>query len=294
MTARTLRSTCLLLPFVVCFFVVFATFAVAQGTYTQIDFPSSGSTQANGVNADGSVVGVYQEGAGTHGFLLQNGVYTTIDYPGAPNTSALGINDKGQIVGMAGNSGYLYDMNTQSFTPIQYPSATDTLAAAINNAGAIAGYALRSNSRFQGFELVGSHFTPITLPGNAYYNFVEGITAAGTLVGYAAIGNNYSNFLFRQGKFQTITIPGVAQPILLGTNPAGTALVGYGSTPTAIAGFVYQGRVLQTLIFPGSDVTRATGINAKGEVVGYFLDGSEVPHGFLWTPSVGAEASQSK
>src|ERR1700730_6052841 len=95
MTARTLRCICHLLYF----FVVCASLAVAQGTYTQIDFPSALMTQPNGINAAGLVVGSYEDAAGGHGFLLQSGTYTTIDYPGAQYSYGQGINDKGQIVG---------------------------------------------------------------------------------------------------------------------------------------------------------------------------------------------------
>jgi probable HAF family extracellular repeat protein len=70
--------------------------------------------------------------------------------------------------------------------------------------------------------------------------------------------------------------------------------VGYYEAFSGIVGFVYQNRVLQTLSFPGSITTVAAGINAKGEVVGYFIDSSDVAHGFLWTASGAAEASQPK
>ena len=54
-------------------------------------------------------------------------------------------------------------------------------------------------------------------------------------------------------------------------------------------------RVLQALSFPGSIITVAPGVNATGDVVGYFIDSSDVPHGFLWTPSAGVpEQTQSK
>jgi len=289
MTIRNLRSTCRCLCFFG-FFVFGASFALAQGTYTQIDFPSALMTQLNGINSAGLVVGSYEDDAGGHGFLLQNGAYTTIDYPGAQYSYAQGINDNGQIVGLANPLGYLYDMNTQSFTPIQYPGASYTYSVAINNSGAVAGYFEKSNLRFQGFELVDGDYTEPVLPGSTG-TFVNGISSAGILVGYADIRNLYSNFLFGQGTFRTITIAGTS-PFVLGTNPEGTAVVGYYEAFSGIVGFVYQNRVLQTLSFPGSITTVAAGINAKGEVVGYFIDSSDVAHGFLWTASGAAEASQ--
>jgi probable HAF family extracellular repeat protein len=290
MTARNPRSICRCL----CFFVLGATFAAAQGTYTQIDFPSALMTQINGINSAGLVVGSYEDDAGGHGFLLQNGTYTTIDYPGAQYSYAQGINDNGQIVGLASPLGYLYDMNTQSFTPIQYPGASYTYSVAINNSGAVAGYFQKSNLRFQGFELVGGDYKEPVLPGSTA-TFVNGISTAGILVGYADIRSLYSSFLFGQDTFRTITFPGATVSFVLGTNPEGTAVVGYYEAFSGIVGFVYRNRVLRTLSCPASITTVATGINAKGEVVGYFLDSKDVAHGFLWTASAGAaRASQSK
>ena len=286
MSARTLRYTFCFL----CCLVAFGCVAVAQGTYTQIDFPSALMTQPNGINLAGLIVGSYEDDAGAHGFLLQNGTFTTIDYPGAQYSQAQGINDNGQIVGLANPIGYLYDMNAQSFTPIQFPGALYTYSVAINNAGAIAGYFERSNLMFQGFELADGNYTEPVLRGSTA-TFVNGITATGVLAGYADIRNVYSDFFFAQNKLRIITVPAGTAPFVLGTNPAGTALVGYYQGSSGIVGFVLRNRILQTLSFPRSITTVATGINAKGEIVGYFVDSNAVEHGFLWTASAGAPAS---
>jgi PEP-CTERM motif len=45
------------------------------------------------------------DGAGTHGFVLDNGSYTTLDVPGSTWTWATGINASGQIVGMYRDAG---------------------------------------------------------------------------------------------------------------------------------------------------------------------------------------------
>lgn len=278
MTARSLRYICLS----VCFFAVCASRGVAQGTYTQIDFPSSLMTQANGINRAGVIVGSYVDTAGGHGFMLQNGVYTTLDYPGAQYSYALGINDKDQIVGLAEPVGYLFDLNSQSFTPIQYPGALYSYPVAINNAGATAGYFQSTKLIYQGFESVNLDFMEIR-PPRSTATFVTAIDTAGDLFGYAQINSSYSNFVFRQGKFRRINIPGSA-PFVLGTNPAGTVLVGYYQAFSGIVGFAYHNGVLHTLSFPGAITTIASGINASGDVVGYFIDSSDATHGFLWKP----------
>jgi len=268
-------------------FLAFASLAFAQGTYTQIDFPSASLTEATGINAAGEIVGLYSDNTGGHGFTLQGSAYTTLDYPGAQYSYAEGINDNGQIVGLAEPVGYVYDSKTQSFTTIQFPGALYTYPVSINNAGSIAGYFQDAQLTYRGFESVGLDYHRIVPPG-AIASFVTGINAAGALVGYAEINNNYSNFSLRRSTYRTITIAGVNAPFVLGTNPAGSALVGYYQGVSGTTGFVYQNGVLQSLSFPGAIVTVATGMNTKGVVVGYFLDASVVSHGFLWTPPASA------
>ena len=68
-------------------------------TFTTIDVPGAapGSTQAGGINNSGQIVGSFDAGATTHGFLDTGGSFTTIDVPGASGagTVASGINDAG-------------------------------------------------------------------------------------------------------------------------------------------------------------------------------------------------------
>src|ERR1700721_2820396 len=105
------------------------TFGIALGqvhapTFTQIDYPASGTTgtSVNGINARGDLVGIYFDAAGnTHGFLRKarkgdtggtqeksQGIDTsgerfiTIDYP-TPNPNAItnrnATHDRGNVPG---------------------------------------------------------------------------------------------------------------------------------------------------------------------------------------------------
>src|SRR5690349_14258750 len=74
---------------------------VAADNYISFDVPGAATTGAQGINADGAVVGFYVDSGGNqHGFLLSGGTFTTIDYPGALSTVARGINAQGDIVGV--------------------------------------------------------------------------------------------------------------------------------------------------------------------------------------------------
>jgi uncharacterized membrane protein len=70
-------------------------------SYTMIDVPGSiaETTNANGINNLGQVVGDYQDSVGSHGYIYSHGKYATFNVPGAIDTLPTGINDKGQIVG---------------------------------------------------------------------------------------------------------------------------------------------------------------------------------------------------
>ena len=69
-------------------------------SFISFDFPGAVSTQANGINPAGNIVGYYADAEGTnHGFLLSKGAFTRIDVPGSIFTNPGGINPAGEIVG---------------------------------------------------------------------------------------------------------------------------------------------------------------------------------------------------
>lgn len=81
-------------------------FLLSGGTYTTLDPPGSVSTEADGINDAGDIVGSYcttsecvSSGEGGLSFLLSNGVYTTIAIPGESYTSLSGINNNGVLIG---------------------------------------------------------------------------------------------------------------------------------------------------------------------------------------------------
>jgi probable HAF family extracellular repeat protein len=268
------------------FLVASVPLALGQGTYTQIDEPDAVlGTFVQGVDTAGDIVGSYRDAGGAyHGFLLSGGVYTTIDYAGPQYTELFGINDAGQIVGFTflPEIGFLYDMATQTFTEISFPGSTSTYALAINNSGTIAGYIIYSGA-YHGFELVGSKYRQAVPPGTVD-SYVYGVSSSGELAGFVrSTKQTQDNFLFERGKFTQITIPNAPSAIVYGINPAGNALVGqYTPVSGTVGGFLYQNKTLQSLQFPGSSYTYATGVNAGGEVVGTFYDGSGLEHGFTW------------
>jgi uncharacterized membrane protein len=141
---------------------------IAQGTYTQIDYPGAVQTYAYGIDTAGDVVGSYVDTSNNvHGFFLSAGIFTTLDVPGATGTAATGINDVGQIVGSTNTDSFLYDVATQTFTQFSSSFAnSSTFAFAINNAGTIVGYIIvnHTNGPIYGFELKGTKYAQVAFP----------------------------------------------------------------------------------------------------------------------------------
>jgi probable HAF family extracellular repeat protein len=277
----------------VAFLLVTAPFVLAQGTYTQIDYPGASATFGQSINTVGDVVGTYNDSSGnTHGFLLSNGVYTSIDYPGATQgTYTAAINDKGQIVGtsLPSGQGFLYEVQTQTFTTLSAPNSTETWPYAINNAGLIGGYELTSSAGQIAFALWRSKYFLLSPPPGNIGSSVQGVTDNGELV----VGNGQTGptgyFTYSDGQYSQITLPTELYIYLFGVNPQGTAYVGFYQTnnnnPSAGYGYVFQNQALTTLQFPGASSTAAEGINRWGEVVGRFTDSSNHTHAFTWTPT---------
>ena len=76
-------------------------FLYSGGTYTTLDVPMASSTEADGINDLGHVVGTYRDsGFRFHGYIYRNGTYTTLDDPlGTVETVAQGVNNADQVVG---------------------------------------------------------------------------------------------------------------------------------------------------------------------------------------------------
>jgi len=264
--------------------LAFAPAALAQGTYTEIDFPGAFSTQAVGIDKAGDISGWYEDqNAATHGFVLRNGNYTSVDYPGTTGGTALyGMNDMGQIVGAGAAGPFIYDMNTRTFTLINYPNSRSTSPSAINNAGVVVGQVDTSN--LYGFALSGTKGMIVEPPATVY-GTASGISSGGVIVGFASNSSGTVNFTYTKGKYYPITIPGTSSLQVYGINPTGTAVVGtYVDVYGDYTGFVYQNKVLTPVQF-NSAQTIASAINSSGQVVGLFgYLGAPDLHGFLWTP----------
>jgi hypothetical protein len=243
--------------------------------FTNLPSPDFASqTQAIGINTKSfpDIVGFYTDNATgfTHGFLDSNGVQSTIDDPAgsppnvaAPAQNLLGINNLDKAAGFwtdnAGHEhGFVVKLNTQSLSsstfieipPTTFPGAVATQASDITNNDLVCGFwtdAKGNNHGFIGF--LGQKFSSFDVS-------INGIAAASTspfgcndngeIVGsFINKAGKVHGFIFLAGTFFRFDAPGSSQKPAFG--------------------------VMGTLI---------NGVNDRGDIVGFFSDGTNV-NGFV-------------
>lgn len=157
-----------------------------------------------GINSNRTVVGSYNDAAGTHGFVFSGGGLITLDYPGATETMAWGINDKGKVAGEYWSPpennrikihGFVVTgSNFSNFTTIDYPGVNSCYASGVNNNGQVAGAYTDLTGGSHGFVYSGGNFTTLDYPG-AKDTWANGINDNGDVVGGWWDGDYYHGFL---------------------------------------------------------------------------------------------------
>jgi probable HAF family extracellular repeat protein len=215
--------------------------------------------------------------------------------PGNRNV-ARGLSVSGHV---AGRSGSLQGTGGRAFlwTPLQGAEFLGTLpggdfsgASAVNVSGQVVGSsntatALRAFlwTRQDGMQDLGS------LPGDTSSKALA-INDAGVVAGFSSGSLGIRAFLWtRQRGMEALgSLPGYPDAVALDVNEQGDA-AGYASTADGLDRAVRWSpgvEELGVLPPPHHIRSRATALNASGEVVGY-SSGNAVMHAFLWTPSDG-------
>lgn len=243
-------------------------------------------TQPQGINASGDIVGWYNAGGRSHGFIWSNGVLTTVDYlkpdnTVADNTTLRGIGPDGQVVGT-------YRDNTEpgvashgfkrmpdgTLIPVQYVSngtAYNVILQRILPDGTIFGcrHLHDTMGSMKGIMIVGDEVTEID--ANASMN--NGATPDGHLIIglYTPMGStSTSAYTIDNGTFTPFMVPGSTSTNAWDVNPRGDIVGVYVDAAGAIHGYVRTDAGFTTIDVPGASATRAFGINARGDVVGTY------------------------
>ncbi len=231
--------------------------------YTNENFPGSAQTQVTGLNDVGNTVGFWVDGKGNNvGFYTStNHKFHQVDFPGAGDASPevdqlLGINDHGVAVGfytnaLGKNRSYLFNIHTKKYTRVikpgesVKPTGISLTATGINNFGTVTGFYVKNGKTFS-FIKYGMHFLSFYRKGAAMTQ---------------AFGINDSN-------------------IVVGSYTVGTGATAktFGFTWTQTHGF-------KTVNDPhGIGTTIINGLNDRGELVGFYVDGAGNTDGFIARP----------
>jgi len=202
-----------------------------RGTsYHLLNIKGGVSSECNGINASGQMVGSYKDKPGRiHGFLSDGKSVVTIDFPNTTYTEAWDINKAGVIVGD------YFDANNQQhgfldkkgvFTTIDFPDAMATAATGINSSGEVVGYYYNSNGDPHGFLLSKKVYTSIDYP-NATFSWTYGINDAGSIAGtFSDDGATNHGFVRIGGIFNQADVTGAGSTVLVRINNDGN-VAGY-------------------------------------------------------------------
>ena len=92
-------------------------------------------------------------------------------------------------------------------------------------------------------------------------------------------------FLLSDGAFTSLDVPGALSNGGMGPrasiNPKGEIVSSYTGTDGKIRGVLIDAEGMRTVEFPNTQFTIATGLNARGDIVGWYRDLAGRDHGFL-------------
>jgi probable HAF family extracellular repeat protein len=290
-----MRTLGLIVLTAVCVFALSAVTRAASLVFTPIDFPGAILTNAQGINAQGEIVGFYTDTAGrTHGFVQSGGFWRSIDFPGSDASQALGIGPAGDIVGTyqrPGESapiagaipihGFLMTRRG-GFFKVDYPGHQNTIAQRILPDGTILGCyhdGDRMGTMF-GMSVSRRGFEGTPEPMSMH----NGATPDGQLVvGLFTdmVDGRGKGYAIRRGSFSAFEVPSSTQTQAWDVNPAGLIVGVYRDNAGAFHGFQYDGQAFGRVDVPGASATRIFGINPQGNMVGAFIDSAGRTHGYL-------------
>jgi hypothetical protein len=229
--------------------------------------------------------------------------FTTLDDQADPTfNQLLGINSHNVISGyfgsgMAGhpNKGYLLNppYGQANYTNENFPGSAQTQVTGLNDLGDTSGFWVTAGGTNHGFVewngVFASYNDPNTPKVKGSVNQLLGINNAGTAVGFYndKNGNSHAYKLNQAtGHFTAIHVPGVST-VATGINKAGD-VVGFATDAAGnTTSWLKIGTSTIAFGFPGGSNTQAFGINNKNQIVGSYLDGAGVMHGFVLTNPMG-------
>src|SRR5215469_15921235 len=238
--------------------------------------------------------------ASHHTAASANYTFTTLDDQADPTfNQLLGINGHHVIVGYFGsgadaqhpNKGYVLKppYGQGNYVNENVPGSAQTQVVAINNTGDTAGFWVTGNGTNHGFVRWNGVFENLNDPKTPHaagsVNQLLGINDNGVAVGFYtdAAGNSHAYQVNQATRvFTAIKIPGAVAAAATGINTAGY-ITGIATDAAQVTTSWLRSPTgqLTTFGFPGGSGTQAFGINPQKQIVGSYLDGHGVLHGFV-------------
>ena len=222
--------------------------------------------------------------------------FTTLNDQADPTfNQLLGINDHGKIAGYFGsgatghpNKGYTLSKpyGQGNYHNENFPGSVQTQVTAIDNIGNTAGFWVDGNGNNFGFIEWNGVFTSYKDPhtGAGTVNQLLGLNDKGIAVGFYtdANGVNHAYKLNQSnGKFTELLPPGAVSALATGINDNGDISGFLTSSNGNTVGFLLKGSTYTEFDFPNSTNTMALVINKYDQIVGAYVDGNGLMHGFV-------------
>jgi len=181
----------------------------SANTTSQIAYPGAVSTLATGVNTNGFVSGVWEDGTAQHGFTLLGGTFTSFDPPGSTVTYAQGVTGTNGVYGTYSGATSVYTgflLNGTTYTTLSYPGAAGTIVTGENDTGLVTGYYYDSADTVHAFAWQNGTFSQPPLTGGVQ-SVATGVNNSGEIAGYSANSDSVTAaFIWQPSTNKLITV----------------------------------------------------------------------------------------
>jgi hypothetical protein len=274
-----------------------------QYNFTTFDGPSGPPTTINGINNNGTVVGLTTangvSGSTNTNFLRTVGGTVSMFDVGDPAMGmATAVNSSNEIVGVANGQAFTLIGSTETtLTPFD---STSSIALGVNDQGAVVGQYVQDSSHTPGFLDINGVYTSVTPTMASVVTNVQGINNHGLAVGfYSEDGTTQHGFsldtttmkltLLADPSTMRIMTGGLVLTQFLAVNDSGEAVGYYQTNDNSQYGFLFDLATStytfldhpQAAPFNGVQTTQITGIDNAGEIAGFFIDSMGNQHGFV-------------
>jgi hypothetical protein len=265
--------------------------------------------QLLGINDEGVISGYFGSGAAGHpnkGYLLlPYGRYLNENFPHSKQTQVTGLNNRGVTVGFYSNTNLGVGMDANygwinvygHFRKVNFPTSTPASPAidqnlGVNDEGIVVGFYNDDNNTSHGYEynIWTRQFSTVVDPNSPGASLTAAATNdRGDVAGFYTnpTTGNTDGFLLRDGQFIDLAVSGAPTTMALGVNNNDEVVGVYTpSGTTALHEFTWTPRHGFTTVDDprGTGTTTINGVNDRGQLVGFYVDGNGNTDGFLATP----------